>query len=50
MEEKYKILIVDDEQSILDMLKLQPEFEGYSVLILPAMRQRLWINYLTRRT
>ena len=39
VEEKYKILIVDDEQSILDMLKL-----------LPAMRQRLWINYLTRRT
>ena len=32
MEEKYKILIVDDEQSILDMLKLQLEFEGYSVL------------------
>lgn len=29
MEEKYKILIVDDEQSILDMLKLQLEFEGY---------------------
>lgn len=28
MEEKYKILIVDDEQSILDMLKLQLEFEG----------------------
>ncbi len=28
---KYKILIVDDEQSILDMLKLQLEFEGYSV-------------------
>ena len=25
------ILIVDDEQSILDMLKLQLEFEGYSV-------------------
>lgn len=32
MEEKGKILIVDDEQSILDMLKLQLEFEGYSVL------------------
>ena len=31
VEEKYKILIVDDEQSILDMLKLQLEFEGYSV-------------------
>lgn len=31
MEEKYKILIVDDEQSILDMLKLQLEFEGYIV-------------------
>lgn len=31
MKEKYKILIVDDEQSILDMLKLQLEFEGYSV-------------------
>ena len=44
VEEKYKILIVDDEQSILDMLKLQLLF------ILPAMRQRLWINYLTRRT
>lgn len=31
MREKYKILIVDDEQSILDMLKLQLEFEGYLV-------------------
>lgn len=31
MEEKQKILIVDDEQSILDMLKLQLEFEGYLV-------------------
>ena len=31
MKEKYKILIVDDEQSILDMLKLQLEFEGYAV-------------------
>lgn len=30
MEEKYKILIVDDEQSILDMLKLQLEFENLS--------------------
>ena len=31
MGEKYKILIVDDEQSILDMLKLQLELEGYIV-------------------
>lgn len=31
MEQGYKILIVDDEQSILDMLKLQLEFEGYVV-------------------
>ena len=31
MSEKYKILIVDDEQSILDMLKLQLELEGYIV-------------------
>lgn len=31
MEQKYKILIVDDEQSILDMLKLQLEFENYIV-------------------
>ena len=45
MEEKYKILIVDDEQSILDMLNLKG-----ILFILPAMRQRLWINYLTRRT
>lgn len=31
MEERDKILIVDDEQSILDMLKLQLELEGYEV-------------------
>lgn len=31
MEEKYKILIVDDEESILNMLKLQLEFENYIV-------------------
>lgn len=31
MEQKYKILIVDDEQAILDMLKLQLELEGYIV-------------------
>ncbi|MBS6195536.1 MAG: response regulator transcription factor [Clostridiales bacterium] len=31
MKETYKILIVDDEQTILDMLKLQLEFEGYEV-------------------
>lgn len=31
MKENYKVLIVDDEQSILDMLKLQLEFEGYIV-------------------
>ena len=33
MKVKYKILIVDDEQSILDMLKLRLQFEGYIVLI-----------------
>ena len=31
MEQKYKLLIVDDEQSILDMLKLQLELENYTV-------------------
>lgn len=31
MGEKYKILVVDDEQAILDMLKLQLEFENYMV-------------------
>lgn len=31
MEEKYKILIVDDEQSILDMLQLQFQLEQYLV-------------------
>lgn len=31
MGEKYKVLVVDDEQSILDMLKLQLEFENYTV-------------------
>ena len=31
MEQNYKLLIVDDEQSILDMLKLQLEFENYTV-------------------
>lgn len=31
MEQRYNVLIVDDEQSILDMLKLQLEFENYTV-------------------
>ena len=31
MEQKYKILIVDDEPSILDMLRFQLEFENYIV-------------------
>ena len=31
MKEKYKILIVDDEQSILEMLKLQFQLEEYLV-------------------
>lgn len=31
VEEKYKILIVDDEQSILDMLRLQFQLEEYLV-------------------
>lgn len=41
MEEKYKILIVDDEQSILDMLKLQLEFEGYVVYTASNAKQAL---------
>ena len=41
MEEKYKILIVDDEQSILDMLKLQLEFEGYSVYTASSAKEAL---------
>lgn len=31
MMKKYKILVIDDEQSILDMLKLYFELEGYLV-------------------
>ncbi len=31
MQKKYKILIIDDEQSILDMLKLQFQLENYIV-------------------
>ena len=41
MEEKYKILIVDDEQSILDMLKLQLEFEGYAVYVASNAKEAL---------
>ena len=41
MKEKYKILIVDDEQSILDMLKLQLEFEGYSVYTASSAKEAL---------
>lgn len=33
MESKYKILVVDDDQSILEMLKLQLEFENYIVYL-----------------
>lgn len=42
MEEKYKILIVDDEQSILDMLKLQLEFEWYSVYTAGNAGRGIW--------
>ena len=41
MKEKYKILIVDDEQSILDMLKLQLEFEGYTVYVASNAKEAL---------
>ena len=41
MEEKYKILIVDDEQSILDMLKLQLEFAGYFVYVANSAKEAL---------
>ena len=41
LKEKYKILIVDDEQSILDMLKLQLEFEGYSVYTASSAKEAL---------
>ena len=41
MKEKYKILIVDDEQSILDMLKLQLEFEGYAVYVASNAKEAL---------
>ena len=33
MDNYYSVLIVDDEQSILDMLKLQFELEGYRVYV-----------------
>ena len=41
MKEKYKILIVDDEQSILDMLKLQLEFEGYTIYVASNAKEAL---------
>ena len=41
MEEKYKILIVDDERSILDMLKVQLEFEGYTVYTASSAKEAL---------
>lgn len=41
MEERYQILIVDDEQSILDMLKLQLEFEGYLVFTARSAEEAL---------
>lgn len=41
MEQKHKILIVDDEQSILDMLKLQLEFENYIVYTATSAKDAL---------
>ena len=41
MKEKFKILIVDDEQCILDMLKLQLEFEGYTVYVADNAKEAL---------
>ena len=31
MEQKYKILVVDDEQDLLEILKFNLETEGYEV-------------------
>lgn len=41
MEENFKILIVDDEQSILDMLKLQLESERFVVYIANSAKEAL---------
>lgn len=41
MKENYKILIVDDEQSILDMLKLQLELEGYILYTATSAKEAL---------
>ncbi|WP_411336521.1 response regulator transcription factor [Ruminococcus gauvreauii] len=39
--DRYKILIIDDEPSILDMLKLQLELEGYGVLLASNSKEAL---------
>lgn len=41
MEQKYKILIVDDEPSILDMLRFQLEFENYIVYMAANAKEAL---------
>lgn len=41
MDGTYKILIVDDEQAILDMLSLQFQMEGYSVSTAASAEQAL---------
>lgn len=41
MEKHCKILLVDDERSILDMLKLQLEFENYTVYTASSAKEAL---------
>ena len=36
MEQKYKILVVDDEQDLLEILKFNLETEGYEVETAPS--------------
>ena len=44
MEQKHKILVVDDEQDLLEILKFNPETEGYEVATATSAEEALHLN------
>ena len=44
MEQKHKILVVDDEQDLLEILKFNLETEGYEVATATSAEEALHLN------
>ena len=44
MEQKYKILVVDDEQDLLEILKFNLETEGYEVETAASAEEALTLD------